>query len=67
MAKKCIICENPARFKIKDVNQYYCEECAVMQFGDVALLHTLEEEAIALKQYLNKKESKEEEENLDDN
>lgn len=49
MAKKCIICGKKAEFKIKDSNEYYCPECAEENFGDLALLQRVGEEAQALK------------------
>ena len=56
MAKKCIMCGEPAEFKIKDGSEFYCEECAHMQFGDVALLVKLEEDAQKLKKAIEDKE-----------
>lgn len=55
MAKKCIICGENAEFKIKEGNEYYCEECASMQFGDVELLVKFESDAKKLKKYLEEK------------
>jgi len=49
MAKKCIICSGEAEFKIKDSNEFYCEECAEEHFADLSLLQKIEEEAQALK------------------
>ena len=49
MAKKCIICNEEAGFKIKDSNEFYCEECASEHFSDLSLLQKVEEEVQALK------------------
>lgn len=38
MPKKCIICEEEAIFAIKDMNDYYCKDCAEEQFEDVSYL-----------------------------
>ena len=55
MAKKCIICGNEAVYKIKDSNEYYCEECAKEHFADVSYLQKVEEEALKLKKLVDKK------------
>jgi hypothetical protein len=49
MAKKCIICDKEAEFKIKNSNESYCNDCAEEHFGDVSLLVRVEEEAQKLK------------------
>lgn len=49
MAKRCIICNKEAEFKIKDNNEFYCEECAEEHFADLSLLQKIEEEAQTLK------------------
>jgi hypothetical protein len=49
MVKKCIICSEEANFKIKDSNEFYCQECAEENFADLSLLQGVEEEARALK------------------
>ena len=55
MAKKCIICDGEAEFKIKDSNEFYCQECSEEHFADLSLLQKIEEEAQALKKVvLNK-------------
>ena len=41
--KKCLICEEEAKFAIKSTNDYYCEECAQDQFGDISYLVKIEE------------------------
>jgi hypothetical protein len=55
MGKKCIICLEEAKFKIKDTSDYYCQECAEENFNDLNLLVTMEEEAKRLKKYLKSK------------
>jgi hypothetical protein len=55
MGKKCIICHEEAKFKIKDTSDYYCQECAEENFSDLDLLITMEEEAKRLKEYLKEK------------
>ncbi len=47
MTKKCIICNDPALYVIKNTKDYYCQECASEQFGDLSYLISIEE---ALKQ-----------------
>jgi hypothetical protein len=56
MAKKCIICGEPAEFKIKDGSEFYCQDCAQMQFGDISLLVKVEDDAKKLKKYIDEKE-----------
>ena len=41
--KKCLICEEEAKFAIKHTKDYYCEECAQDQFGDISYLVKIEE------------------------
>jgi hypothetical protein len=36
--KRCILCGSKAQFGIKNSNEYYCKECAEMQFGDLGYL-----------------------------
>ena len=55
MAKKCIVCDAEAEFKIKDISDYYCKECALENFGDLDMLQTVEEEAQRLKEYIKDK------------
>ncbi len=55
MTKKCIICNKPAVYRIKDTPDFYCDECAEENFGDVNMLIRVEEEAQKLKEYLEKK------------
>jgi hypothetical protein len=49
MAKKCVICEAPAEFKIKDSLDFYCRECAQESFSDLKLLLEVNEEVTRLK------------------
>lgn len=42
MGKKCLICEGPAQYTIKDTSDFYCTDCAEEQFGDVELLVKLD-------------------------
>ncbi len=62
MAKKCIVCDDEAKFKIKDSSDYYCQECAEENFNALDLLIKLDEEAQRLKEFLNTKLSPQEEE-----
>ncbi|MBU0457233.1 MAG: hypothetical protein ABH824_02885 [Nanoarchaeota archaeon] len=55
MVKKCIVCEEEAKYKIKDTSDYYCEECAKENFADIDLLVKVEEVAKQLKEFLKKK------------
>lgn len=43
MTKLCIICDDKAGFVIKSTKDYYCEECATEQFGDVSYLLKIDE------------------------
>ena len=66
MAKKCVECDEEAKYKIKDSSEYYCQPCAEEHFGDLDLLVVLEDEAQKLKNFVNKKIlSPQEEEELD--
>jgi len=50
MAKKCIICgKTEATYCIKGTSDFYCEACAIDNFGDIALLVKVEDEAQRLK------------------
>ena len=53
MTKRCVICNAPAQYQVKDTPEYYCRACAEEHFGDLTLLVTLEEEARELKQYVD--------------
>ncbi|MFH1396381.1 MAG: hypothetical protein ABIG93_03215 [archaeon] len=55
MPKKCIICSEEAKFKIKDTSDYYCQECAEENFSDLSVLVKVEEEAQRLKKFLLEK------------
>ena len=55
MGKKCIICSEGAKFKIKDTSDYYCQECAEENFNDLSYLVNMEEEAKRLKEYLKER------------
>lgn len=55
MGKKCIICGKEAKFCIKDTSDYYCEECAVDNFGDISMLLTVQEQAQLLKDAIREK------------
>ena len=58
MVKKCVVCENEAKYKIKDTSDYYCLDCAQENFSDLDLLITVEEEAQRLKQFFKEKNEK---------
>lgn len=60
--KRCLICEKEARFAIKNTKDYYCEECAEDQFGDISYLVKIEE--AAQKQESNALEKLEEEQEI---
>ena len=49
MAKKCIICNEEAKFCIKGSSECYCADCAEEHFGDVGMLVEVEKEAERLK------------------
>jgi len=55
MPKKCIICEEPAAYKIKDTLDFYCNVCAEENFADISMLLKLEEEAKILKKIIDEK------------
>ncbi len=55
MAKKCVLCGGEAEFFIKNSSEYYCEECASMQFGDLSYLQKVEDNAKKLKKFLKEK------------
>ncbi len=61
MAKKCIICGKEALYRIKDGNEFYCEECAEENFDDLSALQKVEEQAVKLKAVIDKNISEEEE------
>ncbi len=53
MGKKCLICNSAAEFCIKGTSDYYCKECAFDQFGDLAYLVKVEDEAKRLKEAID--------------
>ncbi len=55
MAKRCILCGEEAKFKIKDSTDFYCQDCAEDSFSDLDLLVKVEEEAQQLKNALKEK------------
>ncbi|MBT4539261.1 hypothetical protein HOI26_02545 [Candidatus Woesearchaeota archaeon] len=55
MQKKCVVCDAEALYKIKNISEFYCHNCAEEHFGDVEMLVTLEEEARRLKQYIKER------------
>lgn len=55
MTKKCILCGEEAKFKIKDSTDFYCQDCAEDSFSDLDLLVKVEEEAQQLKKALKEK------------
>lgn len=55
MRKKCVVCDAPAQYRIKDTSEFYCKDCAEEHFADLQLLVTLEEEAQRLKEYIREK------------
>lgn len=61
MAKKCIICGEEAQYRIKDSNEFYCEECAEENFDDISVLQKVEEQAVKLKAMIDEKLSESEE------
>ena len=61
MAKKCLICNTAAEFCIKGTSDYYCKECAFDQFGDLAYLVKVEDEAKRLQEVIESGEVKDDE------
>jgi len=49
------VCNEPAKFKIKDTSDYYCMECAEENFSDTDMLVHMEDEAKRLKAYIKEK------------
>ncbi len=60
MGKKCIICDEEAKFHIKDSSEYYCEDCAKEHFSDISVLVSVEEQARKIKQMIEEKTQDEE-------
>ena len=65
MAKKCLICNAVAEFCIKGTSDYYCKECAFDQFGDLAYLVKVEDEAQRLKETVEAVETPKDDDVLD--
>lgn len=59
MGKKCIICEEEATYRIRDTSDYYCQDCAEENFGDLNVLVKVEEEAQALKKLIEERTGQE--------
>ena len=55
MGKKCIICNEEAIYRIRDTSDYYCQDCAEENLGDLNVLVKMEEEAQALKKIIEEK------------
>lgn len=55
MVKKCIICNNPAVYQIKNTSDYYCPDCAEENFADISILVKVEDEAKRLKALVDSK------------
>jgi hypothetical protein len=53
MPKKCIICSEEARFQVKDTSDFYCGTCAEEQFGDIAMLVKVEDQAQRLRKAMD--------------
>ena len=68
MAKKCVVCDAQADFRIKDTSEFYCQECAEDNFSDISLLMEVEEQAQQLKETIKKRlEGVDEDGNVSDN
>ena len=68
MAKKCVVCDAQADFRIKDTSEFYCQECAEDNFSDISLLVKVEEPAQQLKETIKKRlEGVDEDGNVSDN
>lgn len=53
--KRCVICGEPAKYSIKDTNDYYCKDCADENFSDLSVLSVIEGRAKILKKIIDKK------------
>lgn len=62
MRKKCIICNEEAKFSIKGSSEYYCNECAEENFSDIELLQKIDAQSKIIKELI-----KERSENLEEN
>ncbi len=40
--KRCTLCNSAAEFVVKGSSEYYCNECAEMQFGSIEMFVPLE-------------------------
>ncbi len=61
MGKKCTICNAQAKLQIKDTSDYYCDDCAKENFGDITMLVKIEQESQRLKRFLEEKIDSEQE------
>jgi len=55
MGKRCIVCAEEAVYKIKDTSDYYCKDCALESFSDLAVLLKVEEEVNRLKEVIKER------------
>lgn len=55
MGKKCIICNEEAKYTIKGSSEYYCGECAEENFSDIDLLQKVDEQAKIIKELIKEK------------
>lgn len=55
MAKKCMICDGSAEYRIKDSAEFYCENCAAENFSDTSYLQKVAEESERLKEIIKEK------------
>jgi len=55
MGKRCIVCSEEAEYKIKDTSDYYCKDCALENFSDLAMLLKVEEEVNRLKEAIKER------------
>ncbi len=55
MPKKCMICDAKASFVVKGTHDFFCEECAKENFGDLSVLVAVEEKAAAIKDMVDEK------------
>jgi len=53
--KKCHICGKEATLGVKDTSDYYCQECAEENFGDVSYLQKIEKRVQTIKKLLDEK------------
>ncbi len=55
MPKKCGLCDDEARYRVKDTLQLYCYGCAAEHFGDISYLQQLEDDARKLLNVIEEK------------